>query len=144
MDLHSGNTSDREILPKMIHRIEDFKKNVKFNHNSLYVADSALYSRNFLLGSNSTDGVKWITRVPESIKVARNLLERPKEKEIWERHGDFEYTDIRINYEGVDQIWVLVFHKNSYWKEIGTLKRKLLKESTFLKKNLKNAERKIY
>ncbi len=69
-----GNESDKAVFGKIL---VDFKKQVDFE--SIYVADSALYSQDNLL---LIKDLKWITRVPLSIKAAQHLVTELKEKEL--------------------------------------------------------------
>ncbi len=69
-----GNETDKAVLGKIL---ADFSKQVNFD--SIHVADSALYSQENLL---LIKDLKWITRVPLSIKAAQHLVTEIKEKEL--------------------------------------------------------------
>ena len=62
-----GNESDRAIFAQLIHQ---FKQ--EWNLDSIYVADSALYSA---ANIQQLGKLKWITLVPRSIKTAKTLVE---------------------------------------------------------------------
>lgn len=94
MDVHDGNLSDKELLPKIIERIENFK-NYIYGQNSkmLYIVDSALFNKNFI--SKFYDNCEWITRLPESYQISKELLDESKKDPGWKKHG--KYRDNRKN-----------------------------------------------
>ena len=144
LNIHSGNENDKKILPNMVKNIEDFRTKVALDQDWIYAADSALYSRKFLLNGNSMKDFKWITRVPESIKSARTLLEKSKVDDSWETEGDYKFTSSQMEYAGVKQRWIIVFHRKSFGKEMGTLKKKIQKESKLIKNILKKRDNHLY
>jgi transposase len=73
MEPLSGNSSDKTSLHQRINQVECFKKQIALDKPFKWVADSALYTRDKLLKDNS---YTWLTRVPETIKEARELLEK--------------------------------------------------------------------
>lgn len=72
MEPLSGNSSDKVSLHQTINKVERFKKQIAVDKPFKWVADSALYTRDKLLKNNN---YRWLTRVPETIKEARELLE---------------------------------------------------------------------
>lgn len=69
-----GNETDKAVFGKIL---AEFKKQINFD--SINVADSALYSQDNLL---LIKDLKWITRVPLSIKAAQHLVTEISEKEL--------------------------------------------------------------
>ena len=68
----SGNATDGELFENTILEIEHrLGKHLK---DKLFVIDSSLYSKKFLQNQNIKG--YWITRVPESVKDCRQLLEK--------------------------------------------------------------------
>jgi len=70
----SGNESDKNIFPLII---KAYQKNL--NLETIYVADSALYTAKNL---QSLGEIKWLTRVPFSLKKAKEIVEKAKEAEF--------------------------------------------------------------
>jgi transposase len=66
---HSGNSSDKNIFPTSISAIQNYLRELQFELDVGFVADSALYKKQFLL--NKTISCDWMARVPESIKLAK-------------------------------------------------------------------------
>jgi len=64
--IDSGNVDNKSVF---VERIKEFKKQWKFE--GICVADSALYTAENLLAMG---GIKWISRVPLSIKEAKEDL----------------------------------------------------------------------
>jgi len=70
----SGNESDKNIFLSIIKASE---KNL--NLETIYVTDSALYTaKNF----HSLGSIKWLTRVPFSLKKAKEIAEKAHEAEF--------------------------------------------------------------
>src|SRR5690606_30892145 len=83
MESLSGNSSDKQSFHESIKKVESFKQQIDLDQPYTWVADSALYTRDKLLKSNA---YKWVTRVPETIKQARELIEKEDSQIIWEKH----------------------------------------------------------
>lgn len=80
----------------------EYSKQIDFE--SIMVADSALYSENNLkLMSN----MKWISRVPLSIKKAKNLVKAftSKDMKACEIKG-YSYGEEQVSYGGIEQRWL--------------------------------------
>ncbi len=95
-----GNESDKAVFGKIL---VDFKKQVDFE--SIYVADSALYSQDNLL---LIKDLKWITRVPLSVKAAQHLVTSLKEKELIKSVANpgYAFAIKTSNYGGIAQRWL--------------------------------------
>jgi transposase len=63
LKIESGNIDDKSVF---VERLKEFKKSWTFE--GINVADSALYTKNNLIAMSE---MKWITRVPLSIKLAQ-------------------------------------------------------------------------
>jgi transposase len=70
MEALDGNSSDKASFHKTIANMTAFQKELKLGPSFTWVADAALYTKDKLL---KTEGILWITRVPESIKEAKEL-----------------------------------------------------------------------
>ena len=71
MEPLNGNNSDKTSFHETIKKVNDFKKQINLEKNFKWVADSALYAEDKLLKNND---YLWLTRVPETIKEAKNLV----------------------------------------------------------------------
>ena len=97
-----GNETDKAVFGKIL---AEFKKQVDFE--SIHVADSALYSQDNLL---LIKDLKWITRVPLSIKAAQHLVTEITEKELVKssENPGYAFATKTSNYGGIAQRWLVV------------------------------------
>jgi transposase len=101
LKVDSGNVDDKSVF---VERLKEFKKQWTFE--GISVADSALYTADNLAAMRE---LKWITRVPLSIKEAQNKILDIKESE-WK---DSQIPSYKIalkesDYGGIKQRWVIV------------------------------------
>lgn len=134
MESHSGNASDQVILHQTAQRIQKFCSALQNCPPMIFVADSAIYHSCINNSNQSNDNLIWLSRVPESIKECKELIEK-----------DVQWTTISDNYKmhatssnhgNVQQRWFLYFSKESYEKEILTLEKNISKEKNELEKAL--------
>lgn len=131
MESHSGNASDKKILPEAALRMNEFCKQLSESPDFLYVGDSAMYE-NILKHSVQ---IKWLSRVPEKILKAKQLVNRPKSGISWIPLSDgYSYYATKSNYGGVDQRWILFFSEHAYKREVDTLDKNIQKELDEYKK----------
>ena len=131
MESHSGNASDKKILPEAALRMNEFCKQLSESPDFLYVGDSAMYE-NILKHSAQ---IKWLSRVPEKILKAKQLVNRSKSEISWIPLSDgYSYYATKSNYGGVDQRWILFFSEHAYKKEVVTLDKNIQKELDEYKK----------
>ena len=91
------------------------------------VADSALYSDNNL---NLMSNLKWISRVPLSIKKAKNLVKASSSVELKEtEQKGYKYQEELVTYGGVEQRWVLVESEERKVSDLKKLAEKIEQES---------------
>lgn len=113
MKAGDGNQSDQAILAKLL---MEYKKQIKLE--TIMVCDSALYSQDHIQLMNDTP---WITRVPLTIKKARNIIqkldlttdnesEKEEEEELIQKLKEkgYKWQEVRENYGAVEQRWLLV------------------------------------
>lgn len=101
LKIDDGNADDKSVF---VERLKEFKKQWTFE--GICVADSALYTAENI---GAMEGMKWITRVPLSIKEAQNKIEEIEEEE-WENS---EIRGYRIatkssEYANIKQRWLVV------------------------------------
>ncbi|MGZ3782358.1 MAG: IS1634 family transposase, partial [Pseudobdellovibrionaceae bacterium] len=131
--VRSGNLSDRELFPAAIISIQNYIQNIKKDLSLGFVADSALYSKKFLLNKNITSD--WITRVPESIKLAKELTEKDHDQVSWKKLNEYyKYFEYKMTYVKVEQRWIVVSSRMARHKELATVEKNLKKEKADLTK----------
>lgn len=122
----SGNESDKAVFA---HILVEYNKQIDFE--SIMVADSALYSEsNLKLMSN----MKWISRVPISIKKAKNLIKAFTSNELKPSEiKGYSYQESKVTYGGIEQRWLLVESSERKKSDLHKLTQKISEE--FLKIN---------
>lgn len=134
MEALDGNESDKKSLHASIEKMRKFSNELKASVDFTWVADSALYTAEKLL---SAEGLKWITRVPETIKAARELSMLPDKEIAWQDLGKgYRIYELTSNHGGMAQRWLLVHSDQAYKREKKTLDRRISKEEDALKKAL--------
>jgi transposase len=145
MEPLSGNKNDSETLRNTIIKIEKIRESLEIPQNFIYVADAALYSKEYLLSSKFRNSFDWITRVPESIKLAKNLMRADKRYFEWDKTEDnYKLTSQEIEYGGVKQRWIVVRYHKSHYPEVATLEKKIDREEDFLLKKITQIKKKKY
>lgn len=99
MEIANGNQADKARFAGIL---QEFKEQWTFD--GLCVADAALYSADNLV---AMAGLKWLTRVPLSIKQAVELVETTIELQKSKQKG-YLTTESTSAYGGVSQRWILI------------------------------------
>jgi transposase len=134
MEPHDGNSSDKKEFHDTIKKVRAFQKQLKGCSEFKWVADSALYSKDKLLKQSD---YLWISRVPETITEARELVEKEAREINWNEHGKgYKTAPFSSSYGEVEQRWLLIYSEQSYTREKKTFDRKLEKQDELLKKLL--------
>jgi transposase len=132
MEPLSGNSSDKTSFHETIKKVRAFKSQIKLGQEFRWIADSALYTKEKLLGSNE---YLWVTRVPETIGDARDLVATSSEKLTWiELPDGYRYSTQESNYGGVKQRWLLIHSQQAFERERITFEKKILKQQSELEK----------
>ena len=139
-----GNTSDRT---EFIETIKEFQKNFQIPQKPLWIADSALYSQKWLKSQQGADSlsVKWLTRVPSTIKEASNIISLPDKDVRWiTLKNGYRASEFDSNYGDLQQKWYLYHSPQAYHKELQTLERKISKEYDSLTSQLTSLSHQQY
>jgi transposase len=90
-----------------------------------FVADSALYSKDSI---TELDGIKWVTRVPETLALAKQAID---EVDIDAMNPcpdkNYRYSSRVVEYGTVKQRWITVFSRDANARELNTFERKQAK-----------------
>lgn len=137
-----GNEADKAVFGKIL---VEFKKQITFD--SIMVCDSALYSQENL---RLIEHLKWISRVPMTIKKAQELVQNVEIEEIdlKERQrraslnlDGYKWKEEIVNYGGVQQIWLIVESQKRKESDLEKLEKKLNKEKDKVEKLLKELKK---
>ena len=118
MEVVSGNQADKARFAGLL---QEFKKQWTFE--GICVADAALYSEENL---RAMTGLKWLTRVPLSIKAASELVESTESLQTSKLQG-YNTTESLSDYGGISQRWILVESAARRKSDIKKLDKKIAK-----------------
>ncbi len=116
MEIASGNQSDKVRFAQLF---QDFRKQWTFE--GLCIADGALYSSDNLI---AMIGMRWLTRVPLSIKAAATLVDEVVELTPSILKG-YSLKESRSEYAGIEQRWILVESEQRRNSDLKQLAKKL-------------------
>ena len=118
-----GNSSDKKEFKRIIKR---YIQQLEEGEDPYFIADSALYTKENI---EELSQVKWVSRVPESIKEVRDLQERTEIEEMSPLPQEgYYYKEEEVEYGGVRQRWILIYSKKRYDREVKGLEKKINKE----------------
>src|SRR6185437_706261 len=141
MEALDGNSSDKASFHETVKKINDFKAQLNLEHDFKWVADSALYTPEKLLQSNYL----WLTRVPENIKEAAELVSKADKDIMWQEYNkEYKSAAFDSTYGGITQRWLLVFSKHAYEREKKTLEKQLAKKDIELEKALWHLSNEVF
>lgn len=116
----SGNESDRAVFASIC---QEFKQ--QLNLDSLIVADSALYTAPNL---SMLTNLRWLTRVPLSLKQAQQLVSQLNEAEFTSSSvSGYSWSEHKSNYGGIEQRWLVVESRLRRESDQHKLEKKLKK-----------------
>jgi transposase len=134
MEPLDGNSSDKTSFQETIKKVSAFKKQINFEQDFKWVADSALYSKEKLLANND---YLWLTRVPETITEAKNIILKSSEEIQWKQlENGYKIAPFTSNYGDIEQRWLLVYSEQAYNREKRTLEKNLIKKDEAIKNTL--------
>ena len=137
--LECGNGNDNDKA-KFAQLLSNFKKQIDFD--SIFVADSALYTADNLL---VIEHLKWITRVPLSIKAAQFYVRETPDSEFikTDREGykavekahrprrgflGVRTEQAESNYAGIKQKWIIIESAARKESDLKQLSKKIIKD----------------
>ena len=104
---YSGNSSDKETI---IEAMKKLKENIEFPNDVYFIADSSLYSEDNI---KALKDMKWITRVPSTINLCKELLI----SDIEFKQGEdprYSFYETMVEYGDIKQKWIYVsFHRDA-------------------------------
>lgn len=129
----AGNSSDKTHFRETL---EKLKTQINEETEPFYiVADSALYTEETL--KSTSNFMKWISRVPENIKAAREVIHDFSKEEMEMICEGCRATELCSIYAGVNQRWLLVYSDQAFERESKTLDKQIKKELESKNKELK-------
>jgi transposase len=117
----AGNSSDKKLFRE---RLKALKEQIQQGREEYIVADSELYTKEAL--QEISPQIKWITRVPEKIVAAKDLI--MSTEELQEIEPGYCVRETSSTYGEIEQRWLLVHSEQAHAREEKTLKKQILKE----------------
>lgn len=119
----SGNQTDTKSFPETI---KAYVAQLKSDEPVYFIADSALYSRENV---QELSEVKWITRVPATLKAVQVLYQSVKPEQMRPAaETGYRVLPLCSTYGDVDQRWVVVFSEAAYRRETARLEKQVAQE----------------
>jgi transposase len=140
-DVVAGNTSDAKHFRKVLKTLGDSMK--ESTEQIYHVADAALYNKESLKELAGSP-IKFITRVPNFLREAKNLFNNTSIDSMKEYNDNYRTLELGNSYGEVKQRWLLVFSKAAYEKEVKTLHFSLKKERKQLRKEINKLSRRSF
>jgi transposase len=123
----SGNSNDGHAFG---HVVKEHIAHLHTTYGTAYViADSALYSDENLQQLAQTQ-IKWITRVPATLKDAQAALTQTDPQAMQPLMEGYRYHALTSTYGGVEQRWLLIASEPRQPQARRTVDKQLLKQST--------------
>lgn len=142
MRVGDGNEADKAVFGRIL---VEFKNQINFD--SIMICDSALYSQENL---KLIENLKWITRVPMTIKRAKELVQsveieeidaESKEKKAALNLSGYKWKSEIVNYGGIKQTWLIVESQKRQESDLKKLEKKIKTEKSKVEKLLKELKR---
>jgi len=120
----SGNSNDKVVFRETIRTyISQYNADWKLDY---LVADSALYTAETLAKLSE---IKWITRVPETLTLARDFIGEMA-PEIMAKRDEMAMQSLCVWYGGVRQRWIFVYSPEAYQRALKSCQKSFLKKTT--------------
>ena len=135
IEVLSGNSSDKKSFRESIKK---FREQFDKKRLPYFVADSALFTAE---GLRELSEIQWVSRVPETIKEAREAIKTANKEEM-EESGlpGYRIREIASEYAGVKQRWLVVYSQQAYAREYETMVKNIRRENEKMGKELWHLE----
>lgn len=130
----SGNTSDKDHFRDLFQTYGTMLMQT-WGSDRIWVWDSAFYTEKNLKALPLD--IIWITRVPETLLIAQELLSTTNSDTMRATSIDgYSLKSTTVTYAGVPQRWIIVFSRQAYDREKKTLEKKINQEKEQVEKAL--------
>ena len=146
---HKEGKLKTKFLSKEVFWEEDWQKIVNYAAKAKKTPDNEIQRIIFTalssLGYVKPSDMKWLSRVPSSIKEAKALLCQPGEAFTWiNQDNGYQIALISSVYGGIPQRWVMVYSAQAFERESATLNKAIEKEKEVLSKALRKLSRECF
>jgi transposase len=130
LEVLRGNANDKVSFRKSIQRYREQLQDKKLPY---FVADSALYTA---AGLKELHEVRWVTRVPETLKEAKQRIAALNLESMTDCGDGYRIKEVNSRYADISQRWVLVYSQQAREREMKTFEKMLEKRRTKREKEL--------
>ena len=139
LEVLDGHQADKTSFPNTIN---SYLAQLQEGETPYFIADSALYTATNI---RSLSNVRWICRVPETIKAVKELYQTlPIEVMQPATENGYRYLSIESSYGDVAQRWLIVYSQAAYQREVATLEKKITTERKAAEKSLQQLNHKEF
>jgi len=122
LEVLSGNSSDKDSFAKTVRA---YCQHLKDRRRPYFVMDSAGYSEANL---KTLENMLWLMRVPETLAEAKRLVREIGRAQMMGLEPGYWGKEVKSEYGGVAQRWLVVFSQAAYERELKTLDKKRARE----------------
>ncbi len=131
LEVLSGNASDKASFRESIRQ---YRKQFTRKELPYFVADSALYSKKSLV---ELEGVKWVTRVPETVGEAKKVIAALNRDSMTVCDDpNYRYCTHSSDHADIRQRWIVVFSQKAHDREMKTFTKNMEKKTAACTKDL--------
>lgn len=138
LEVLSGNHNDKRGF---VRTIETYCAQLTEGPAPYFVADSALYSAENL---KTLSQIRWVTRVPETLKAAKELLEQESSQPLKPVEEGYAYLEHHSRYGGVEQRWLLIHSEKAQKREQTSLQKRVARQAQQAAKQLRKLSRRRF
>jgi len=136
---HDGNASDNTIFKE---RSKALVQQFKSGNVATVVADSKFYTKE---NSQHWSTVRFVTRVPESLNIAKKYITKASSQKVWQfsNTNQLQYQTFKVTHYETMQTWVVCKSESSMRRANKSIDLKVSKEAKsidHLNKTLKNKD----
>lgn len=122
LEVLSGNSSDKESFSESV---TAYCEHLASEEKPYFVMDSAGYSENSL---KAIQNMLWLMRVPETLAEAKRLVKETVQDQMVELEPGYFGKEVKSEYGGVAQRWLVVFSQAACERELKTLEKAQTRE----------------
>jgi transposase len=136
----AGNSSDKKHFREVLNKLQSEIK--QSDKPFYYLADSALYTKQTI--EEISGKSKWITRVSESLTESKQAIRSIRKEEMIDFGEGYYAKQVKSNYAGIEQRWMVVFSQKRYDGSIKTVEKQVKKGQVQAQKAVNKLGKKVF
>lgn len=144
MKILSGNKEESSSYGEFV---EEYTNQLQNNYAlNLLIVDSKLYNKQNLELLGGKEKLTWVTRVPNGLQVAKEVIAHVDEKTLQPLAGyeKYQYQEICSTYGGVNQRWLLLRSEDKYSQDLKQLDKRIIKSTKAAEKAYKQLIKQVF